>query len=385
MGGPDNIISGFYDTRPWGSHGAIDIVVPEWTPVVACLPGTVVTTAWDKLAGWFIEIDHEGGYRSRYLHLNEFAVSPGQTVDVRELIGQSGNTGYSEGPHLHFALWNRSQVSPEGSWVTWAGFYQLDPLPFMESEVPVSPPPDPGQPLVVSQVTGTDISAYQGRPSFDWFKRIVAVGDRVFIIQAWGGKPGGGLGPNPECAYQLEMAWQAGADIGVYFIVPSKDKDVNEIIQEGRWAAGEWYERCKVAIDIEPGRSMPMERAVAAWEALKAQSHGHFKLGVYSSQHMWSLAFGSLEAAFPFAHEAWLWDANWHADSGVPVHNTPGIDSSWRPYGGWTKRAGLQYAGGVTTFGVITDWNLFDYERIGLMETAPPQPEPRKSTWREHQ
>lgn len=89
---------------------------------------------------------------------------------------------------------------------------------------------------------------------------------------------------------------------------------------------------------------------------------------------------GSLEAAFPYAGEAWLWDAIWHAMDGVPVHNTPSIDSQWQPYGGWTRRAGLQYAGDVTTFGVVTDWDLLDYERMGLMTVPAREPEPRKMT-----
>lgn len=175
--------------------------------------------------------------------------------------------------------------------MSWAGFYQLDPLPYIEASLPDPLPPGPSRRGGNSQVTATDISAYQGRPALDWFKRIVTAGDRMFIIQAWGGRPTGELGPNPECAYQLEMAWQAGADIGLYFLIPADEKDANEIIQEGRFAADDWYERCRVAvIDVEPGTSMPMERIVAAWEALKAQSYAHFKLGVYSSQQMWRQA-----------------------------------------------------------------------------------------------
>ena len=48
------------------------------------------------------------GYESLYLHLSSVAVAPGQTVSRGDLVGYSGQTGWSCGPHLHFQV----QLSP---------------------------------------------------------------------------------------------------------------------------------------------------------------------------------------------------------------------------------------------------------------------------------
>ncbi|HWT14177.1 MAG TPA: M23 family metallopeptidase [Patescibacteria group bacterium] len=99
------------------SQFAIDIAVKEGTPVVAARAGVVVfledrffesgldrTSFRDKAN--HVRILHDDGSMATYAHLAPDSVRlvPGQRVAVGDEIGRSGNTGFSSGPHLHFAI-----------------------------------------------------------------------------------------------------------------------------------------------------------------------------------------------------------------------------------------------------------------------------------------
>ena len=73
-------------------------------PVVASAAGTVsrVANEGNTSYGRWVEIDHGGGYRTRYAHLNSQSVSLGQSVAQGQKIGTVGSTGGSSGPHLHY-------------------------------------------------------------------------------------------------------------------------------------------------------------------------------------------------------------------------------------------------------------------------------------------
>jgi murein DD-endopeptidase MepM/ murein hydrolase activator NlpD len=89
----------------WYAHQAIDIAIVEGTPIFASDTGTVTYAAWSPHCyGNLIVINHGNGAETFYAHLSSFNVVPGQIVYQGNVIGGSGNTGCSSGPHLHFEL-----------------------------------------------------------------------------------------------------------------------------------------------------------------------------------------------------------------------------------------------------------------------------------------
>jgi hypothetical protein len=88
-----------------GNHPALDFPTPVGTPVSAVMDGVV--NAVKTLTGSYgkhIRISHANGIESIYGHLSDMIVQVGQKVSAGQLIGASGNTGNSTGPHLHLEL-----------------------------------------------------------------------------------------------------------------------------------------------------------------------------------------------------------------------------------------------------------------------------------------
>ena len=96
---------------------AVDFSLPVGTAVLAARAGTVMDLErWFHRAGEdlkrdgpranYVRILHDDGSMAVYAHLeyNGVDVQPGQQVEAGQLLGRSGNTGYSTGPHLHFAV-----------------------------------------------------------------------------------------------------------------------------------------------------------------------------------------------------------------------------------------------------------------------------------------
>lgn len=112
------ITGGFGEGRSYESHGGTDIAASIGTPIYAANSGTVIDTSNDCSHssagvgacnhgggyGNHVWIQHDNGYQTIYGHMINTAVSTGEYVSKGQLIGYSGSTGWSTGPHLHFEL-----------------------------------------------------------------------------------------------------------------------------------------------------------------------------------------------------------------------------------------------------------------------------------------
>ncbi|WP_262282694.1 M23 family metallopeptidase [Micromonospora sp. MA102] len=136
---PGGVVSGFRTTqRP--SHNGVDLAADKRTEIHAASTGRVLVARCDPDhsgkrdcdrdgwpgkggCGWFVDILHAGGYVTRYCHMIERPrVVPGQFVEAGEVIGLSGTSGNSSGPHLHFEVHVDSDRSSRGA---------INPVPFM--------------------------------------------------------------------------------------------------------------------------------------------------------------------------------------------------------------------------------------------------------------
>ncbi|MDB5430632.1 MAG: peptidase [Caulobacter sp.] len=86
-------------------HAGLDFPGAFSTPIYSTAPGIVSFTGVRSGYGNTIEIDHGGGFKTRYAHLQAIGVTVGQRVGVGQRIGAMGSTGRSTGPHLHYEVW----------------------------------------------------------------------------------------------------------------------------------------------------------------------------------------------------------------------------------------------------------------------------------------
>jgi len=94
-------------------HAALDLSAPQGTQIRAAMDGRVTLVSFDRTYGNYIIMTHSGGFQTMYAHLHSFAAKQGDYVSQGALIGTVGSTGYSTGPHLHFAVFkNGRAVNP---------------------------------------------------------------------------------------------------------------------------------------------------------------------------------------------------------------------------------------------------------------------------------
>jgi len=87
---------------------ALDIGTPSGTPVFATKSGTIAFEGWEGVGGIVIRLNHSDGMQTILAHLSRTIINTGQWVNKNQLIGYTGATGNVTGPHLHWALKNRS-------------------------------------------------------------------------------------------------------------------------------------------------------------------------------------------------------------------------------------------------------------------------------------
>ncbi|MCP5077547.1 MAG: peptidoglycan DD-metalloendopeptidase family protein [Psychromonas sp.] len=108
LDGRNRISSGFNPrrlhpiTKRIRPHNGTDFAVRTGTEVYSIGDGIVKRAGYHPAAGNYIVIKHGRKYTTRYLHLSKIFVRKGQCIKMGRLIGKSGNSGRSTGPHLHY-------------------------------------------------------------------------------------------------------------------------------------------------------------------------------------------------------------------------------------------------------------------------------------------
>ena len=85
-------------------HAGVDFGVPKGTNVAACGAGRIILARMRIVTGNSVVIEHAPGVYSLYYHMDSISVQEGAIVDTGTLLGLSGSTGLSTGPHLHWEL-----------------------------------------------------------------------------------------------------------------------------------------------------------------------------------------------------------------------------------------------------------------------------------------
>ncbi len=105
----------------WGRlHAGEDFAVDVGTPLASMSSGTVAYAGEESGFGNLVEIRYWDGTISYYAHMSDISVKVGQSVDPGQIVGESGNTGHSTGPHLHL------EIHPDGG-------EAVNPLPWLSS------------------------------------------------------------------------------------------------------------------------------------------------------------------------------------------------------------------------------------------------------------
>lgn len=105
----------------WGQlHAGEDFAVSVGTPLPSMSTGTVIFGGAESGFGNLVEIRYWDGTISYYGHMSVVSVKVGEAVRPGQIVGQSGNTGHSTGPHLHL------EIHPNGG-------PAVDPLPWLAS------------------------------------------------------------------------------------------------------------------------------------------------------------------------------------------------------------------------------------------------------------
>lgn len=100
-------------TGEWSMHKGVDLGAYKGTPIYASRSGVVTVATHHATAGNYVTINHQDGYRSTYMHMTYYVVKVNQYVQAGQLIGYVGDSGRTNGPHLHFGiLYGSGYVDP---------------------------------------------------------------------------------------------------------------------------------------------------------------------------------------------------------------------------------------------------------------------------------
>lgn len=85
-------------------HSGMDFRAPTGMPAKVTAPGVVVKAGWNGGYGRMVEVDHGNGFATRYGHLSKISVTVGERLNAGDVIGKTGSSGRSTGPHLHYEI-----------------------------------------------------------------------------------------------------------------------------------------------------------------------------------------------------------------------------------------------------------------------------------------
>jgi murein DD-endopeptidase MepM/ murein hydrolase activator NlpD len=100
-------------------HSGIDFRAALGSPARVTAPGTVTSAGWNGGYGRMVEVDHGNGFSTRYGHLSRIDVKVGDHVALGGVVGKTGSSGRSTGPHLHYEVRRNGDA--------------LDPLGFLKA------------------------------------------------------------------------------------------------------------------------------------------------------------------------------------------------------------------------------------------------------------
>ena len=121
------LTAGFGECRSHWSHchTGQDFAIPTGTPVVAAGAGRVVFAGWAGPYGNAVHVLHSGGIATWYCHLSRIDTQRGVALNAGDLVGLSGSTGNTTGPHLHLEVRTGASTTTEGS--------PVDPMPWLRA------------------------------------------------------------------------------------------------------------------------------------------------------------------------------------------------------------------------------------------------------------
>lgn len=121
-----HVLTSDYKTRnpERPSHNGMDFIADNYSCdyIIAVDKGEVITSGYNSSCGYYVEIKHENKAVSRYLHMAKgtLKVSKGNYIEKGTVLGYMGDTGDSQGAHLHFAVKESNK--------------HVDPLPYLMGE-----------------------------------------------------------------------------------------------------------------------------------------------------------------------------------------------------------------------------------------------------------
>ncbi len=91
-------------------HEGTDFRAANNSEVMAIADGVVVETGYGPVTGFYVTVRHADGWSSRYLHLNQLLTTKNHYLQKGNVLGLSGNTGRTNGPHLHLEVSHNHQM-----------------------------------------------------------------------------------------------------------------------------------------------------------------------------------------------------------------------------------------------------------------------------------